>query len=73
MVLLMIDADHFKSIKDTCGQVTGDIVLRGIKDNMPSMGALTRYGGEEFAAIPPNCFAQHALPAAERVRGRVDA
>lgn len=77
MALLMIDADHFKTINDTYGHVTGDIVLQAIaqclRDNMRPMDTLARYGGEEFAAILPNCLPQHALRAAERFRKRVEA
>ena len=77
MALMMIDADHFKSINDTHGHVAGDVVLQaisqGLKDNMRPMDTLARYGGEEFAAILPNCLPQHALRAAERFRARVEA
>ncbi len=77
MALMMIDADHFKSVNDTHGHLAGDVVLQEIaqclKDNMRPMDTLARYGGEEFAAILPNCLAQHALRAAERFRERVEA
>ncbi len=77
MALMMIDADHFKSVNDTYGHLAGDVVLQAIaqclKDNMRPMDTLARYGGEEFAAILPNCLAQHALRAAERFRKRVEA
>ena len=77
MALMMIDADHFKSVNDTHGHVAGDIVLQAIaqclRDNMRPMDTLARYGGEEFAAILPNCLAQHAFRAAERFRKRVEA
>jgi diguanylate cyclase (GGDEF)-like protein len=54
--LALVDIDNFKSINDTWGHVSGDIVLRnvareGIKIMKPHDVSLYRYGGEEFAVI----------------------
>lgn len=53
--LFMLDLDHFKSINDTYGHLTGDeflkstsgIISKVIGDN----GAVGRYGGEEFCGV----------------------
>ncbi|MCM7772869.1 sensor domain-containing diguanylate cyclase [Enterobacter asburiae] len=54
--LALVDIDNFKSINDTLGHLTGDIVLRnvareGIQIMQPHHVSLYRYGGEEFAVI----------------------
>ena len=76
VALMMIDADWCKTINDTYGHVSGDVVLQaiaqGLRDNMRPMDTLARYGGEEFAAILPNCLSQHALRAGERFRAHIE-
>ncbi|MGB5749176.1 MAG: diguanylate cyclase [Desulfobacterales bacterium] len=53
--ILMIDADHFKDVNDTCGHLFGDYVLKKLGDliagELRSTDRLFRYGGEEFLAI----------------------
>lgn len=54
--LALIDIDNFKSINDTWGHLSGDIVLRnvareGIQIMQPHNISVYRYGGEEFAVI----------------------
>jgi diguanylate cyclase (GGDEF)-like protein len=72
MALLMIDVDHFKSVNDTYGHLTGDEVLREIvarlQRALPPQGTLGRYGGEEFLALLPDADLQIALEAAEELR-----
>ncbi|HNQ78941.1 MAG TPA: sensor domain-containing diguanylate cyclase [Acidobacteriota bacterium] len=70
--LMMFDVDHFKKINDTHGHPLGDSVLKEISQrlsaNLRETDILCRYGGEEFAAILPNCRIQEASEVAERVR-----
>lgn len=54
--LALVDIDNFKSINDTWGHLTGDIVLRnvareGIQIMQPASVSVYRYGGEEFAVL----------------------
>lgn len=56
--LAMVDIDNFKSINDTWGHLSGDIVLRnvareGLQVLQSQHISLYRYGGEEFAVIFP--------------------
>ncbi len=55
--LVLIDADHFKSINDNYGHAAGDDVLRGIADVLrrvvPAGGHAGRLGGDEFAVVLP--------------------
>jgi diguanylate cyclase (GGDEF)-like protein len=70
--LLVIDADHFKSINDTWGHDVGDQVLislvRVITATLRDIDLLFRIGGEEFAALLPETEGVNAAIAAERVR-----
>ena len=54
--LALVDIDNFKSINDTWGHLSGDIVLRSVaREGIAILQAhglsLYRYGGEEFAVI----------------------
>ena len=54
--LALVDIDNFKSINDTWGHLSGDIVLRNVaREGIAILQAhglsLYRYGGEEFAII----------------------
>ena len=55
MTTIMIDIDHFKSINDTYGHQTGDMVIKdlaqAIKAKLPPSSNLFRYGGEEFLIV----------------------
>ncbi len=52
---VLLDLDHFKSINDHFGHLTGDDVLREIaarlRRNLRSDDAVFRYGGEEFFVL----------------------
>ncbi|MEM7296607.1 MAG: PAS domain S-box protein, partial [Pseudomonadota bacterium] len=54
MSVLLIDVDHFKSINDTFGHLTGDVVLKELaailSEELRYPDVVCRYGGEEFAA-----------------------
>ena len=64
--LLMVDADHFKSINDRFGHSAGDNALRllanGIKGVLRAADLIGRVGGEEFAAIIAAPLETTALP-----------
>jgi len=76
LTLLMIDADHFKSVNDTHGHQVGDGVLRHlagiIQANLPETARAFRYGGEEFAVIAPACGTEPACGLAETIRTAVE-
>ncbi|MCB9729179.1 MAG: GGDEF domain-containing protein [Deltaproteobacteria bacterium] len=73
--VLMLDIDHFKRINDTWGHGGGDIVLKELAARLQRAlrpgDIVGRLGGEEFAAILPNCAVEDALAAAERLREAV--
>lgn len=76
-LLLMLDIDHFKSVNDTHGHASGDLVIqavaRAIEQSVRPMDTVARVGGEEFAIILPNCPSTFGQTVAERVRERVAA
>jgi two-component system, cell cycle response regulator len=57
LTIAVIDADHFKSLNDTHGHLSGDLVLRKIgatlRDSFRQSDTAGRYGGEEFVVILP--------------------
>jgi diguanylate cyclase (GGDEF)-like protein len=70
--LLLIDADHFKSINDRFGHMTGDAVLRELVAQLTFQlrrtDVLARYGGEEFVVLLAQTRLQDGLLLAERLR-----
>jgi len=67
----MIDLDHFKSVNDQYGHLTGDQVLKGVAARMMSTlredDMLGRFGGEEFILIIPSVL----LISAEKILTRL--
>ena len=69
---LLLDVDLFKNVNDTYGHQTGDEVLREIaalgRAQLRGSDVLSRYGGEEFAALLVQTNSDKALEVAERIR-----
>jgi diguanylate cyclase (GGDEF)-like protein len=74
--LLLIDADHFKSVNDRYGHVAGDEVLkhlvRQLSGQMRKSDVIARYGGEELVALLVDTRLQEGIVLAERLREHVD-
>ncbi|MCR4269077.1 GGDEF domain-containing protein [Nitratireductor sp. ZSWI3] len=74
--LLLIDADHFKSVNDTYGHQTGDRALKLIADAIQhavrAQDMTGRIGGEEFCAFLPAATRDEAILIAERLRAAVE-
>jgi len=74
--IILFDIDDFKSINDTYGHQAGDEVIKTIaslgNEIMRSRDALSRLGGEEFAAILPGTNLEQAKAFAERLREKVE-
>ena len=70
--VLMLDADHFKTINDRHGHVVGDLALKHLSalllGHMREVDRLARFGGEEFLVLLPGLVLADALPVAERLR-----
>jgi diguanylate cyclase (GGDEF)-like protein len=75
--VLMVDADHFKTVNDTYGHPVGDVVLKRIAHLLQAEARRTdvvaRYGGEEFVVILDETDSEGAVMVAERIRERIEA
>lgn len=73
--LIAFDLDHFKTVNDTHGHPTGDIVLRDTiatcNDLVRKSDLVGRIGGEEFAILLPHTKAAAALDVANKLRSAV--
>jgi diguanylate cyclase (GGDEF)-like protein/PAS domain S-box-containing protein len=71
LAVVVIDADHFKSINDRHGHHTGDIVLRALggllAEEIRETDLLGRWGGEEFVALLVGTDLDGARRCAERM------
>jgi diguanylate cyclase (GGDEF)-like protein len=74
--VLLIDADHFKSINDRFGHDDGDRVLLELVANIRCMlrggDMVGRVGGEEFLVLSPSVKAPDLLALAERIRSAIE-
>lgn len=74
--LLLFDLDHFKGINDQHGHETGDqalmAVARAVMEALRTGDLYARLGGEEFAALLPDCDPQRAMEVAERARAAIE-
>jgi diguanylate cyclase (GGDEF)-like protein len=71
LAVLLLDLDHFKEINDRFGHEVGDQILvavaRMLERNVRAYDTVTRWGGEEFLLICPNCGAAEAARIAEKI------
>jgi diguanylate cyclase (GGDEF)-like protein len=73
LAVLLIDIDHFKDYNDFYGHQAGDRALRQVAQTIQKsvrrpLDILTRYGGEEFAAVLYGVDGEQAREIAERIR-----
>ena len=70
--ILILDTDDFKSINDTYGHYTGDIVLRSFSlvalEQKRAQDTFGRLGGEEFGLLLPETNLEQARIVAERIQ-----
>ncbi|WP_417584545.1 GGDEF domain-containing protein [Pelagibacterium sp.] len=73
--LLVIDADHFKSINDRFGHASGDTALKlivsAIRASIRADDIVGRLGGEEFGVFLPGAGSEQAARIAEAIRKAV--
>ena len=71
LTLALIDIDHFKQVNDQHGHDVGDEVLRAfartVSSAMRRSDSFCRWGGEEFLLVMPDCDAEHAGKAIDRI------
>jgi diguanylate cyclase (GGDEF)-like protein len=73
---LMVDLDSFKTINDTYGHATGDLVLRQIaavlREAVRGTDTVFRYGGEEFLVLLPETDLNGAGALGEKIRAAAE-
>jgi diguanylate cyclase (GGDEF)-like protein len=69
--VVVLDLDHFKSVNDTHGHLTGDAVLKEVARRMAAglrpYDTVGRYGGEEFVIVAPSCDRDGAARLVDRI------
>lgn len=78
LAILLIDVDHFKDYNDRYGHQAGDVALQQVAKAVQAqihrpLDLLSRYGGEEFAALLYDVDAAQSRDIAERIRLAVSA
>lgn len=77
LALLMIDADHFKTLNDTLGHPEGDLCLKTLaeimKQHTRDSDVLCRIGGDEFTILLKEIDKKNAIIKAEAIRQGVQA
>lgn len=73
LAILLIDVDHFKDYNDRYGHQAGDVALQQVAKAVQAqihrpLDLLSRYGGEEFAALLYDIDAAQSRDIAERIR-----
>lgn len=72
VAVVIFDLDHFKSVNDTYGHQTGDVVLirfaEALQVGVRPGDVCGRIGGEEFIAVIPGSGEDAAVAIADRVR-----
>jgi two-component system, cell cycle response regulator len=73
--LIITDIDHFKSVNDTYGHATGDVVIRELghvlKRVKRETDIVARFGGEEFCVLCEETDTEGAFQLAERARAEL--
>ena len=71
------DLDHFKTVNDTRGHATGDVVLKEVayllRKQLRAFDLAYRLGGEEFLILLPGSDVERSAELAERLREGVSA
>lgn len=74
--IFIFDIDNFKSINDTYGHLTGDMVLIKVaqtaKEVLNKKGKIFRYGGEEFVIIIEEINFEEASKIAQNIVQSID-
>ncbi|MAQ18676.1 MAG: diguanylate cyclase [Sandaracinus sp.] len=75
--LIVTDIDHFKSVNDTYGHATGDVVIKELgailRRAKRETDIVARFGGEEFCVLCEETDTEGGLLLAERIREELKA
>lgn len=77
LAFMMVDLDNFKTVNDTCGHTSGDLVLQQLKtileDACRSSDILIRWGGDELLVVARDSDQTGVEALAERIRSKIEA
>lgn len=77
LTAMILDIDHFKSINDRFGHLSGDAAIRTVagrmRDTLRRQDVVGRMGGEEFLIVLPATGIEAAREIAERLRTDIEA
>lgn len=77
IVIVMLDLDHFKSVNDTYGHHSGDLVLQQVSKLLLTYSRnndyVIRMGGEEFLILLNNFNPDYTTEKIERIRREIEA
>jgi diguanylate cyclase (GGDEF)-like protein len=72
LCVVLLDLDHFKLYNDSHGHLAGDALLRSAakawRVALRTSDFIARFGGDEFAALLPDCSLEQAATLVERLR-----
>ncbi len=72
LAAVLLDIDHFKSVNDNYGHLTGDKILQSLagilKQHAQQHDFVARWGGEEFIIVIKHCTAQQAQEKMNKLR-----
>lgn len=77
LTAMILDIDHFKSINDRFGHLSGDEAIRTVatkmRETLRRQDVIGRMGGEEFLIVLPATGIKAAREIAERLRAGIEA
>ncbi|HEY8857247.1 MAG TPA: EAL domain-containing protein [Rugosibacter sp.] len=77
LALMFLDLDHFKNINDSLGHSIGDELLRSVsmrlRNAVREQDTVSRWGGDEFILLLPECTIEGATRVAEKLLAVFDA
>ncbi len=76
VALLFLDLDNFKTVNDSLGHTTGDVLLKAVarrlKDCVRASDTLSRQGGDEFLIVMPGVESpEAAAPVLDKIRDHI--
>jgi diguanylate cyclase (GGDEF)-like protein len=77
LAICVVDVDHFKDVNEIYGHEAGNVALRQLaarlREAVPGVCRLSRWGGDEFLALIPGADLATALAIAQQARGSIAA